>query len=101
MIVMISLYLTVSRRRGLFQLFYWFSFLCLWLVISGRHQAVEQFCHALDQESISDKIYSSLYASYEGKTGIEIPDADKLESDKTESDGVDEAAVEAESSCQQ
>lgn len=59
----------------------------------GRHQAVEQFCHALDQESISDKIYSSLYASYEGKTGIEMPDAEKMESDKTESNNIDEAAI--------
>ena len=59
----------------------------------GRHQAVEQFSHALDQESISDKIYSSLYASYEGKTGIEIPDADKIESDKTESNSIDETVV--------
>ena len=57
----------------------------------GRHQAVEQFSHALDQESISDKIYSSLYASYEGKTGIEIPDAEKIESDKPDSNSVDEA----------
>lgn len=42
----------------------------------GKHQAVEQFSHALDQESISDKIYSSLYASYEGKTGIELAKTD-------------------------
>jgi len=40
----------------------------------GKRQSVEQFSHALDQESISDKIYSSLYASYEGKTGIERVD---------------------------
>ncbi|MBS1987177.1 hypothetical protein JST99_04570 [Candidatus Dependentiae bacterium] len=47
----------------------------------GKHQAVEQFSHALDQDSISDKIYSSLYASYEGKTGIEL-DSDKADTDK-------------------
>lgn len=58
----------------------------------GRHQAVEQFSHALDQESISDKIYSSLYASYEGKTGIEIPDAEKIENDKIEANHLDEVA---------
>lgn len=59
----------------------------------GRHQAVEQFSHALDQESISDKIYSSLYASYEGKTGIEIPETDKAETSNTDEAVVDESPV--------
>lgn len=63
----------------------------------GRHQAVEQFSHALDQESISDKIYSSLYASYEGKTGIEIPDTEKIEGDKTEANSIDEVATDEKS----
>lgn len=51
----------------------------------GKHQALEQFSHALDQESIADKIYSSLYCSYEGKTGVEIPEVEsKPESEHTE-----------------
>lgn len=33
----------------------------------GKHQALEQFSETLDQESIADKIYSSLYTTYEAK----------------------------------
>ncbi len=63
----------------------------------GKHQAVEQFSHALDQDSISDKIYSSLYASYEGKTGIEL-DIDKADVDKKELNSVAPCAQPVESS---
>lgn len=35
-------------------------FMCGYFV--GKHQALEQFSHVLDQESIADKIYLSLYS---------------------------------------
>lgn len=42
----------------------------------GKHHALEQFSETLDQESIADKIYSSLYATYEGKPGTDPLQAD-------------------------
>lgn len=42
----------------------------------GKHHALEQFSETLDQESIADKIYSSLYATYEGKPGVDSLQAD-------------------------